>query len=240
MQVIPAIDIKDGKCVRLLQGSFTAMTTYADDPVEMALYFEEKGASKLHIVDLDGAQTGCPVNRSVVQELVNAITIPVQLGGGIRSLQQIESWLNTGVTHIIVSTLAWQSPESVVQALKQFGPDKIFLAVDMQDGKVSVQGWQEDTGLDPLKFLQPFKEAGLKRVIYTEISRDGTLRGPDIAGLCSFAKKIRVKITASGGISSLHDLELLAKLSPPGVDSVIVGRAFYEGTLQPEEVFNAG
>lgn len=237
MLVIPAIDIKEGKCVRLKQGEFSQKTVYFDDPTEVALQFQKAGASRLHLVDLDGAQSGSSPNIDLIREIRQALDIALQLGGGIRTLQQIEHWLSLGMDQVIIGTLAIKQPVVVGEALEQFGPEKIILGVDARNGKVAVAGWQEEFEITAADLIMRFKTYGLQRVIYTDISRDGMLSGPGIESTKQLALQTKLKITASGGISSKEDLNALAELLPLGVDSVIVGRAFYERRILPEDVF---
>ncbi|NIR50602.1 1-(5-phosphoribosyl)-5-[(5-phosphoribosylamino)methylideneamino]imidazole-4-carboxamide isomerase [candidate division KSB1 bacterium] len=237
MLVIPAIDIKDGKCVRLKQGEFSQQTIYMEDPLETALNFQQQGAKMLHVVDLDGAKEGHSLNNELIQKLTKAVKIPIQLGGGIRSLKQIGERLNWDVDRVIIGTLAIKQPNVVKIALEAFGGEKILLGVDAREGKVAVEGWQQNSELTAMDLVETFKLAGLSRVIYTDISRDGMLSGPNIRATKQIAVKSGLKVTASGGISSKEDLDDLGKLEPFGVDSAIVGRAFYERRILPEEVF---
>lgn len=237
MLVIPAIDIRGGRCVRLQQGEFSRETVYAEDPAEVARRFESLGAQWLHIVDLDGARSGETKNRAVVENIITAISIPVQLGGGIRSLEQIKGWLDAGVTSVLVGTVAVRQPEVVVEALETFGGERLMLAIDARDGRVALEGWQKTEDVSAIMLAQPFISAGLQRVLYTDIARDGMLTGPNLEATKQLAVSTGLKVTASGGVSSKEDIEALAELEPFGVDSVVVGRALYEGRIKPEEVF---
>jgi phosphoribosylformimino-5-aminoimidazole carboxamide ribotide isomerase len=237
MLIIPAIDIKDGKCVRLLQGHFSRQTVYSDFPEEVARSFQDSGAKRLHLVDLDGAKTGVTKNYAIIEKIVSALQIPIQLGGGIRSFEQIMNWLSSGISSVVVGTLALKQPAVVELSLAKFGPEKIILAVDVRDDLVTSEGWQQNSKMTAIEFVKNFENAGLGRIIYTDISRDGTLAGPNLQAIKEIALETGLKITASGGIASKHHLQQLQKLEPFGVDSVIVGRAFYEGRILPEEVF---
>lgn len=237
MLIIPAIDIKEGKCVRLKQGVFLQKTVYSDNPEEVALYFQNLGAKRLHVVDLDGAKTGTSKNRALIREILSEVQIPIQLGGGIRSFAQVEQWLDLGIESIIIGTMAVKQPEVVEQSLEQFGSERLILAVDARDGKVAIEGWQRDSEVRAVDLVQYFKHAGIERILYTDISRDGMLSGPNLSAIKEMAVSTRLKVTASGGISSKQDLIDLEELESFGVDSVIVGRAFYECRISPEEVF---
>lgn len=237
MLIIPAIDIKEGKCVRLKQGVFLQKTVYSEHPEEVALYFQNLGAKRLHVVDLDGAKTGTSKNRALIREILSEVQIPIQLGGGIRSFAQVEQWLNLGIESIIIGTMAVKQPEVVEQSLQQFGSERLILAVDARDGKVAIEGWQRDSEVRAVDLVQYFKHAGIERILYTDISRDGMLSGPNLSAIKEMAVSTRLKVTASGGISSKQDLIDLEELESFGVDSVIVGRAFYECRISPEEVF---
>ncbi len=239
MLVIPAIDLKDGRCVRLKQGAFADQTIYSENPVAVAREFERCGASRLHIVDLDGAQTGESKNAETVRQIIDACRLPVQLGGGIRSLENVRFWLKAGVDAVIVGTLAVREPDTFRQALSEFG-GRVTLAVDARDGEVMVAGWQEGTKTSATALALRFKKDGLSRLLYTDISRDGMFAGPNVEQTRLVAETTGLKVTASGGVSSARDLQQLAELAPFGVDSAVVGKAFYEKKLNPEEIFRAG
>lgn len=236
MIVIPAIDLKDGKCVRLLQGKATKETIYSDNPVEMAIMFEEAGAQCLHLVDLDGAFSGKSANLRSIFAIIQAVKIPVELGGGIRNRGDIERMLEMGVSSVIVGTMAVKNPGVLESALKEFSGEKVILGIDSRDGKVAVSGWNEQTGFDDVKFGLHWKQLGIERIIFTDIARDGMLTGPNLPALRQFAEKTQLKITASGGISSKVDIDRVKSLESVGVDQVIVGKAIYEGKIQLNEI----
>lgn len=236
MLVIPAIDIKDGNCVRLQQGEFSKSTIYSDRPEEIAFRFQTAGAKFLHMVDLDGTASGGSKNGEVIEKILSAVEIPVQLGGGIRSLEQIDFWLNRGVQRVVMGTAAVSEPRLMFDALRSFGAERIVLAVDARDGRVAIEGWQRDTELTAAELATQFKAAGLQRILFTDIARDGMLVGPALERTKELAVATGLKVTASGGVSSKEDLESLQKLEQFGVDSVVIGRAFYEGRIKPEEV----
>ena len=236
MIVIPAIDLKDGKCVRLLQGKAAKETIYSDNPVEMAIMFEEAGAQCLHLVDLDGAFSGKSANLRSIFAIIQAVKIPVELGGGIRNRDDIKRMLEMGVTSVIVGTMAVKNPGVLESALKEFSGEKVILGIDSRDGKVAVSGWNEQTDFDDVKFGLHWKQLGIERIIFTDIARDGMLTGPNLPALRQFAEKTQLKITASGGISSKVDIDRVKSLESVGVDQVIVGKAVYEGKIQLNEI----
>lgn len=236
MLVIPAIDIKEGRCVRLRQGIFSQQTIYSHDPVEVAVSFQSLGARRLHIVDLDGAKSGDAKNASVIENMLTKIKIPIQLGGGIRSFEAIEAWLTLGVDRVVIGTLAVVRPEMFKMSLNEFGAHRIILAVDARDGVVAVDGWQKTTGLSAIELAIKFKEFGLERILYTDILRDGMISGLNLPAIERVAVKTGLRVIASGGVASKQDLDALRKLQPFGVESVVVGRALYEGRIALQEV----
>ena len=236
MLVIPAIDIKDGNCVRLQQGEFSKSKIYSERPETVACHFQGAGAKFLHLVDLDGSAAGGSRNGELVEKILQSVEIPVQLGGGIRSLEQIDFWLKRGVRRVIIGTIAVSEPPLMFAALKMFGPERIVLAVDARGDRVAIEGWQRDTELTAAELAMQFKSAGLQRVLFTDIARDGMLVGPALESTKVLAVATGLKVTASGGISSKEDLASLRNLETFGVDSVVIGRAFYEGRILPDEV----
>lgn len=238
MLVIPAIDLKDGECVRLKRGDFSEKTVYSQRPLEVACAFRDKGAKRLHVVDLDGAESGEGGNQAIIQSLIDGIDIPIQLGGGLRSLALMQAWLEKGMDSLIVGTLAIEQPELFVQAMQKFGPERLILAVDAKNGKVMSAGWQKESAYTAAQLALKFKSYGLQRLLYTDILRDGMGLGPNVEATKDLAQKTGLKVTASGGVGSLDDLVKLRQLSAFGVDSVVVGRAFYENQLNLEEAFS--
>jgi len=236
MEIIPAIDIVDGRCVRLIQGDYQAETVYANDPSEIARRFEQAGATRIHVVDLNGARDGKLVNLEAIQTILKKINIPIQLGGGIRTFDTIELLLNSGIDRVILGTLAFQRPEILKRAVEKFGSRRIVVGIDARQGKVAVSGWQEQTSLNEIELALSVKKQGVERINYTDISRDGMLTGPNLAATKNIAVQTGLKITASGGISSLQDIDNLKLLEPFGVDSVIVGRAIYEKQIDLEKL----
>ena len=229
MDIIPAIDIKEGRCVRLKQGDFNKEEVYGNDPVEMALYWQEKGVNRIHVVDLDGAKEGHTINFSLISEIVSALKIPVQVGGGIRTIDTIKKYLESGVDRVILGTVALKKPGILKKALKVYGPDRVLVGVDVKQGKVAVEGWIETTEETAYDTINKLKEIGVKTFIYTDISRDGMLSGPNLTGIKELAQLNGVNLIASGGISSNNDIK---KLKEIGINSAIVGKALYKGRLK--------
>ena len=237
MLLIPAIDLKDGRCVRLLQGEADAQTIYSNDPVEMAISFEDAGAKRLHLVDLDGAFRGKGANMASIRSILKNISIPVQLGGGLRNAENIEQMFELGVSSVIVSTMAVKNREVLEEIILRYSGKRIFLGVDSRNRKVSIEGWQEGTEIDDVELALRWKNHGIQRIVFTDIARDGMLSGPNLEALGDFARRTGLKIVASGGVSSMEDLELLKTLETDGVDQVICGKAIYEGKLNLKEIF---
>ena len=235
MQLIPAIDLKNGRCVRLIQGNENTETIYSEDPATTAISFEEAGAKRIHLVDLDGAFQGQSVNKVVIQKIIKTISIPLQLGGGLRSAEDIERMFDLGISSIIVGTMAVKHPDILENALERFPGEKIMLGIDTVNRKVLIKGWKESTDIDDVDFAKQWKKKGIKRVVFTDISRDGMLTGPNIDHLRDFVTRSRLKVIASGGISSMSDLNNLKSLEADGVDQVIVGKAIYEGKIDLKE-----
>ena len=237
MLLIPAIDLKNGRCVRLLQGEADAETVYSHEPAAMARSFEDAGAKRLHLVDLDGAFRGQGTNLDSIHSILKTISIPVQLGGGLRTAENVERMLELGVSSVIIGTMAVKNPDVLEGLIQRFSREKIFLGIDARNRKVSIEGWQEGTEIDDVEFALRWKKLGTKRVIFTDIARDGMLSGPNLEALSDFARRTGLKIVASGGVSSMADLEQLKTLEAVGVDQVISGKAIYEGKLDLKEVF---
>jgi phosphoribosylformimino-5-aminoimidazole carboxamide ribotide isomerase len=227
MEIIPAIDIRGGKCVRLLQGRYDEETVYGDDPVAMAKRWESEGATRLHVVDLDGARDGYPTNLSVIARIASALKIPVQMGGGLRARDSIKEVLDAGIQRAIVGTKAAREPQWAQQMFAEFG-DGVILGLDARDGFVSVSGWEESTQLPATHFAQTMQNFGCRRIIFTDIARDGTLAGPNAIALREIAEAVEIPVVASGGVHKSTDVRILKNI--PNVESVIVGKALYEGT----------
>ena len=237
MLLIPAIDLRKGSCVRLLQGESDKETVYSNDPAAMAATFEEAGAKRLHLVDLDGAFQGEGANISSIRSILKNVSIPVQIGGGLRTEEDIDRMLALGVSAVIVGTMAVKHPDVLEKLLKKYTDEQIILGIDARNRKVSIEGWKESTEIQDVKFALRWKNSGIKRVVFTDISRDGMLSGPNLAALREMAEHTGLKIVASGGISSMDDLEQLKTLEPNGVDQAISGKAIYEGKIDLKRVF---
>jgi phosphoribosylformimino-5-aminoimidazole carboxamide ribotide isomerase len=231
MIIYPAIDIIGGKCVRLQQGSYSDVTVFGDNPAEMAEKWEEQGAQYLHVVDLDGARSGKSENAEVIREIANTLSIPVQLGGGIRSLDTIEKMLSCGVSRIILGTSAVNNQEMLKAALKEYN-EKIVVGIDAKDGMVAIHGWEKTSDLTAIDFARKVEKLGAKTIIYTDISRDGMLKGPNLIAMADMAKNVSIDVIASGGVSCLKDI---TDLKTTGVSGVIVGKALYTGNINLTE-----
>jgi phosphoribosylformimino-5-aminoimidazole carboxamide ribotide isomerase len=236
--VIPAIDLMGGKCVRLLRGQAETKVVYSDDPAAVALKWEALGAEFLHLVDLDGAITGKISNLAHVEQIVRSVRIPAEFGGGVRSMEQISGVLETGVQRVVLGTKACQR-DFLAEALSQFG-DKIAVGIDARGGMVAVEGWTRSTNLLAVDFARQVEEMGVKTVVFTDISVDGTLQGPILRGIQGLASVVSMDIIASGGVSSLDDIRELKAFEKDGVIGVIVGKALYEGTLDLSEAIRVG
>jgi len=232
MIVIPAIDLKDGKCVRLLQGRKEDVTVYSDDPAAMARHWQELGAELLHVVDLDGAFTGEQKNFEKIKAIREAITIPIELGGGIRDVERIEMLINLGVDRTIIGTSAAKNPEVVEEACRKF-PGQVIVGIDAKDGKVAVKGWVEVTELDAIEFARQMEAAGTAGIIYTDISRDGMLSGPNIEAMAKMVESVKIPVIASGGVSKLDDVKSLMQIK--NLWGVITGKALYAGSMKLED-----
>ena len=231
MLLIPAIDLKDGACVRLRQGAMSDATVYSDDPAAMARRWLDAGAQRLHIVDLNGAFEGRPVNADAIRAITaEAGDVPVQLGGGIRDLATIEAHLDAGVRYVILGTAAVRDPDLARQAAAAH-PDRIMVGLDARDGKVAVAGWSEVTEHDVLDLAQRFEGFGVTAIVYTDIGRDGMLTGPNVEATAALARALAIPVIASGGIHTLDDIRALKAIAGEGVAGAITGRAIYEGTL---------
>ena len=233
MLIIPAIDLKDGRCVRLKQGDMNTATVFSDDPVAMAKHWAAQGAKRLHIVDLNGAIAGRPKNEKVIRQMIAAVgdKVPIQLGGGIRDLDAIESYLDAGVTYVIIGTAAVKNPGFLSDACYAF-PGHVIAGLDAKDGKVAVEGWSKLTGHDVIDLAKKYEEYGVEALIYTDIGRDGMMNGINVEATLKLAQQLKTPIIASGGLNSVTDVETICeKLVPEGVIGAIAGRALYEGKL---------
>lgn len=232
MQLYPAIDMKGGKCVRLTQGLFDNVKVYGDNPCDMAKLWVSKGATFLHIVDLDGALAGYSVNESVIQDIVRSVDVPIQLGGGIRSREAVKYMLDLGVSRVIIGTKAAREPEFMGRLVEEFGAERIVAGVDAKDGMVAVEGWEKVSTLKAMELCRIMKGYGVRHVVYTDISRDGMLTGPNVAATRELTTETEMDIIASGGVSSMEDLQALYDQNIKGA---IIGKALYEKRLKLEE-----
>lgn len=234
MLVIPAIDLKEGRCVRLEQGLMDKDTVYHDDPAAQARIWQEQGAELLHIVDLDGAFAGVPKNRAAIQAIVSALEIPAQIGGGIRDLPTIEAYLQLGIKRVILGTVAKENPALVKEACRLF-PGAIVVGIDAKEGFVAVRGWAEVTQKKADELAKELEGYGVEAIIYTDIARDGMMQGPNLQTTGDLARAIRIPVIASGGVSRLEDIRNLARLEADGVVGAITGKAIYSGALDLRE-----
>lgn len=230
MLIFPAIDIRGGRCVRLLKGDFSKETVFSDKPEEMAKKWEQQGAEFLHLVDLDGALAGKPCNLETVKAILAAIDIPVELGGGIRTMETIDEVLTLGVRRVILGSVAVRNPQLVKEACAKYG-DRIVVGIDAKDGIVAVDGWGVSGNVEATPLAVEMKKAGVKTIIYTDIARDGTLAGVNVEATAKLARESGVKIVASGGVKSLEDIEALKRCERDGIEGVIAGKSIYMGTL---------
>lgn len=232
MLIIPAIDLKDGKCVRLKQGEMSGATVFSDDPGATAARWLEQGARRLHVVDLNGAAAGRPKNNDAIREIVDAVgdELEMQLGGGIRDLDTIELYLDQGVRYVIIGTAAVKTPGFLHDACTAF-PGHVLVALDAKDGKIAVDGWSKMTRHDVLDLARKFQDYGVEAIIYTDIGRDGMLSGVNVAATVALAQKLSVPVIASGGITDLDDVRALCEVESEGIMGAITGRAVYQGTL---------
>jgi phosphoribosylformimino-5-aminoimidazole carboxamide ribotide isomerase len=230
MLVIPAIDLRRGKSVRLAQGRKDSVTVYADDPVAIVETFVRDGAQLLHVIDLDAAfSESNSLNREVLLGIIRAVDIPVQLGGGLRSIRDVEQVLELGVDRVVIGTVAVESPETLTEMLRLFGAERVVVGIDAKQEQAVTHGWETSQRMDALTLSRRVASVGVERVIYTDVGRDGMLTGVNIEQTCRIAEASGLKVTASGGVSSLEDIKRLATVSICGIDSVIVGKALYEG-----------
>lgn len=229
MVLVPAIDMLNGQCIRLYKGDYNKVTVYGD-PVEIGKKWQEMGAEMIHLVDLDGAEAGNPKNLEVIKKLVETLDIPLELGGGIRSMDTIKMYLDLGVQRVILGTAAVENMALVACAAAVYG-NRIIIGIDAQDGIVKTKGWLNDTKIKALTLAYDMKELGVERIIYTDINRDGTLTGPNLAETEALARESGLRITASGGMSSMKDIKAVMKLEQYGVDEVILGKALYENKI---------
>lgn len=234
MNIYPAIDLKDGKCVRLLQGRMEDATEFNPDPADQARRFREAGFTKLHLVDLNGAFDGRSTNAEAVSAVLGATEAPVQLGGGIRDMAGIDAWLERGVARVILGTLALRQPDVVKEACKRH-PGRIVVGIDARGGMVAVEGWAEQSDMPVLDLAKAFEDAGVAAIVFTDIDRDGALQGVNAEATAELAEAISIPVIASGGVAGIDDVHRLKALAHTGIEGVIIGRALYDGRVDPAE-----
>lgn len=235
MIIFPAIDIRGGKCVRLLKGDFNQETVFSDRPEIMAKKWEDEGGEYLHLVDLDGALAGKSQNLDTVEMILKTVDIPVELGGGIRTMENIETALDMGVSRVILGSVAVKNPQLVKDACKKYGSERIVVGIDAKDGIVAVDGWGVSGNVEAKELARKMAQGGVKHIIYTDISRDGTLTGVNVQATAEIARYSGVKVVASGGVSSIEDIKLLKQYEKDGIEGVIVGKSIYTGSLSLPE-----
>lgn len=223
--VIPAVEIKGGKCVQMVQGQEGFV--YSDDPVEMAKLWRKENAKSIHVTDVDGAEQGHLVNRDVIRRMIQTVDIPIELGGGIRTIHDVKQAFDLGAYRVVVGTMLVENPDDAKKAIETYGASKIVLGIDVENGIVKTRGWKDTSGLTPISVALNAKALGFRRIVYTDILLDGTMRGTNFAAIKQLAQKTGMRITASGGVSGLDDLLKLQELEPLGVDSVVIGSALY-------------
>lgn len=234
MMIIPAVDIKDGRCVRLLQGEMDRETVFSNDPAAMARRWQAAGAELIHLVDLNGAVDKKPRNLATIERIIAAVEVPVQLGGGIRNMATIENYLHKGVSRIVLGTEAIRNPELVIRAARDF-PDRIVVGIDARDGFVAIDGWRETTRITAIELARRFEDAGIAAINFTDIHRDGMQSGPNLEATRQLAEAVSIPVVASGGVASIEDIKNLLPLEPFGVQGVITGQALYSGSLDLSE-----
>lgn len=231
MIIYPAIDLKDGQCVRLVQGKAENKTVYSSEPAEVARRFQQQGASWLHIVDLDGAFSGKPANLEAIEAIADAVTIPFQVGGGLRSRHDIEQMIKAGASRVIIGTRAVDGPDFIKELLDEFGNERIVLGLDARDGRVAVQGWVETVELTAIELGRQMKDLGIRTAVYTDVARDGLLAGPNLASTREVALQTGLEVIASGGVSSAEHIHSLQTMEADGVVGAIIGKALYDGKI---------
>lgn len=229
MILYPAIDLKDGNCVRLYKGEMSQATVFSDDPAAQARAFQDAGCEWLHLVDLNGAFAGAPINGEAVEAILSAISVPAQLGGGIRDMATIERWLDKGLARVILGTVAVENPDLVCEAARRF-PGAVAVGIDARGGRVATKGWAEETDVEVTDLARRFEDAGVAAIIYTDIDRDGAMQGPNVAATAALARAVSIPVIASGGVSSLADLIALRDCGAP-LNGAISGRALYDGAI---------
>jgi len=231
MIIFPAIDIKNGVCVRLVKGDFRQITSYENTPIDQAKKYFQNGFNNIHIVDLDGALHGRPVNSILIREIIQKVKSRIQIGGGIRTIDDISRWIELGVDKIVMGTAAVENVELLKTACNKF-KNKIAVSLDVKDGLIALSGWKKQTNISAIDFIKKIKNFGISRIIYTDIYKDGTKQGPNIKGAIELSSKVKIPLVISGGVSSIEDIERIKSLKNPNIEGVIIGKAIYDGDIQ--------
>jgi len=231
MIIFPAIDIKDGKCVRLIKGDFNKITSYKDSPTAQAIKYSQSGFNDIHIVDLDGALQGKPVNSIIIKEIIKKVKSKIQIGGGIRTIDDISRWIEMGIDKVVMGTAAVENIELLKTACNKF-KNKIAVSLDAKDGFIALSGWKKQTNISAIDFIKKIQNIGVSRIIYTDINRDGTKRGPNIKDTVELSSKTKIPLVISGGVSSLEDIKKIKSLSNSNIEGVIVGKSIYDGDIK--------
>jgi phosphoribosylformimino-5-aminoimidazole carboxamide ribotide isomerase len=231
MIIFPAIDIKDGVCVRLVKGDFRQITSYENTPIDQAKKYFQNGFNNIHIVDLDGALHGRPVNSILIREIIQKVKSRIQIGGGIRTIDDISRWIELGVDKIVMGTAAVENVELLKTACNKF-KNKIAVSLDVKDGLIALSGWKKQTNISAIDFIKKIKNFGISRIIYTDIYKDGTKQGPNIKGAIELSSKVKIPLVISGGVSSIEDIERIKSLNNQNIEGVIIGKAIYDGDIQ--------
>ena len=231
MIIFPAIDIKDGKCVRLIKGDFDQMTSYDSLPIDQAIKYFQNGFNNIHIVDLDGALQGKPVNSKIVKEIIKNVKLKIQIGGGIRTIDDIGAWIETGVDKIVMGTAAVENTELLKVACGKF-KNKIAVALDVKDGFITLSGWKKTTNVSAMNFIKKIKNLGVSRIIYTDVNKDGTKKGPNLKDTVEISNKANIPLVISGGVSSIEDIKKIKSLNNSNIEGVIVGKSIYDGDIK--------
>ena len=235
MIIFPAIDIKDGVCVRLIKGDFRQITSYENTPIDQATKYFQNGFTNIHIVDLDGAIYGRPVNSILIIEIIKKVKLKIQIGGGIRTIEDIDRWIELGVDKVVMGTAAVENTELLKTACNKF-ENKIAVSLDVKDGLIALSGWKKQTNISATDFIKEIQNFGISRIIYTDIYKDGTKQGPNIKGAIELSSKVKIPLVISGGVSSIEDVERIKSLNNPNIEGVIIGKAIYDGDIKIDDL----
>ena len=231
MIIFPAIDIKDGVCVRLIKGDYRQITSYENTPIDQATKYFQNGFNNIHIVDIDGALHGRPVNSILIKEIITKVKAKIQIGGGIRTIDDISRWIEMGIDRVVMGTAAVENTELLKTACNKF-KNKIAVSLDVKDGLIALSGWKKQTNIAAIDFIKKIQNFGVSRIIYTDINRDGTKQGPNIKGAIELSSKVKIPLVISGGVSSIEDVKRIKSLNNPNIEGVIIGKAIYDGDIK--------